>query len=796
MSYHLRSVLVGHTEDVRCSTVLPSHGDSTASSNDHQCHDIVVTGSRDTCVRVWACSEKDRNEYECISGPIQGHSDYVTALCSLESLENGAFVSGSRDTTLRVWRRKGGLEYQPDCLLTGHEYQVTGVASFRGNDGGVYVVSTSLDTSVRLWKLGGEGASCIEEKKDHEGPVLSICACSDGCFVTGSGDCTMRLWNLNNGTLSCATTMRGHTDTVRSVAHVPSIGFVSGSHDATLKLWTMDGQCLQSFEGHDALIYSVAVSNDGTLIASASEDCTVRVWNLNGECLDVIRHPGCVWTVAFLGNGDLASGCSDGVARIWSRDALRRASDDMIAAFEAQLEMYESKKTAKSGGDGEAGGEKLKLYNPTALQKPGTHDGQTIVVEEGANGVAYSWNENARDWERVGEVMVDGAGGGWDFSFDVDIADNQPKIKLQANVGDDAYEVADRFITQNNLPTSYKEQIVQFLITNTQGKVNINLDTSGTFVDPLTGGSAYMPGGSAQVPSAALPSLGTHDNVDPFTGSLGHSMSGKFPVKDYVYFSQPLSVENAMKKLRECNEVVSSQEAIDVDEWNALEGLMNQSAQDEIEYTSVASSTVNKILLWPKDMVFPLLDLFRAMLLSTSGRTVLKSFVEGVHQNPTHGTLGYVIEELVRDPQSGPGTIASLRVLANMFHPEMIPSLAAHIGYLVDLVASCKGCVKKGVQNAYTAFLLNVSVYFQKITNPPSDVSMKIASQAAEFIVACKDGQNQAALVHALLAIGTLRRESLIKPADMYRLFPQSILNEMIQLSGEVSTIAREIQSL
>lgn len=785
MSYHLRSVLVGHTEDVRCSTVL-------SSLQKESSQDVIVTGSRDKSIRVWECSTQDA--CECSSGAIMGHSDYVTALCSLEGLEAGAFVSGSRDATLRLWRRKQGTEYQSSSVLEGHQYQVTGVVGLHGEDGCAFVVSTSLDKSVRLWKAGTEGVSCCDTKNEHDGPVLSVCACSDDCIVTGSGDCTMRLWSVGNGSLSCTSVIRGHTDTVRSVAHVPNIGIVSGSHDSTVKLWTLDGQCLQTFEGHEALIYSVAVNNDGTLIASASEDCTVRVWNMGGECLGVIKHPGCVWSVAFLSQGDLVSGCADGVARIWSADSSRKASDDAIAAFEAHVQLYHEKSKAKQGDDGE--GQKLELQSPAALQQPGTQDGQTIVVDEGANGMAYSWNAQAGDWEKIGEVLVDGAGGGWDFSFDVDIADGQPKIKLQANAGEDAYVVADRFIAQNNLPTSYKEQIVQFLITNTQGQVNINLDTSGSFVDPYTGASAYVPGNSSQGVASSIPSLG--ENVDPFTGSRGQS-SGKFPVKDYVVFSSPLSVDNAMKKLQEFHEDISSQQqelTVSPEGWKSIESLMNQASKDTIEYSDEAASAVNTILSWPCDKVFPLLDLFRALLLSSGGRDVLKKSIEGICSTPTQGTLGYVVNELVKNPQSGPGAIASLRVLANAFHTETIPHIAGNMDYIVELVDRCKDCPTKGVQNAYTALLLNMTVYFQKITNPSPSTAMKIATQVSHFISLFENGPNSTALVHALLAIGTLRRESLIKPADLSRLLPSSIMNTISQRSGEESLIVKEIQSL
>lgn len=64
------------------------------------------------------------------------------------------------------------------------------------------------------------------------------------------------------------------------------------------------------------------------LLAPGSEDNTVRLWNAGGSCLQVLEHPGCVWSVAFTQRGELASGCSDAVGRVWSNDPQRKVRQD------------------------------------------------------------------------------------------------------------------------------------------------------------------------------------------------------------------------------------------------------------------------------------------------------------------------------------------------------------------------------------------------------------------------------------------------------------------------------------
>src|ERR1700761_7053116 len=122
--------------------------------------------------------------------------------------------------------------------------------------------------------------------------------------------------------MRCVRTIKAHNDCVRGLALVPDVGFVSCANDETVSVWSLDGERLFDMHGHTAFVYAVAVlrtPGGGWLIASASEDRTVRIWK-DGECVQTITHPSGVWSVAAMDNGDLITGCSDGVARVWSID--------------------------------------------------------------------------------------------------------------------------------------------------------------------------------------------------------------------------------------------------------------------------------------------------------------------------------------------------------------------------------------------------------------------------------------------------------------------------------------------
>lgn len=79
--------------------------------------------------------------------------------------------------------------------------------------------------------------------------------------------------------------------------------------------------CLQTLEGHEGEINSLAFSADGSTLASASVDKTIKVWDtMTGQCLRTLKgHMKPVKSVAFSRNKDiLASASADGLVKLWN----------------------------------------------------------------------------------------------------------------------------------------------------------------------------------------------------------------------------------------------------------------------------------------------------------------------------------------------------------------------------------------------------------------------------------------------------------------------------------------------
>ncbi|PRW44412.1 phospholipase A-2-activating [Chlorella sorokiniana] len=785
--FRLRQELHGHEEDVRAVCVTPEGA--------------LLTGSRDKTIKLWREGEDGAYVED---KTLVGHTDFVSAVAYaapglLEGCPGGAVVSGSRDTTVMVWDLQSATPVQ---RLEGHQYQVTAVLVTPEGD----IVSASLDKTIRIWR----GGQCVQVLEGHEAAVLCLLQLPNGDLLSGSGDCTIRVWSGGK----CTHTIPAHSDSVRGLALFPNVGVVSASHDQTLKVWTLAGECVAELVGHTALVYCAACTFDG-LVASGSEDNTAKLWHADGTCLQTLEHPSNLWGVAFLPNGDLVTACSDHVARIWTQAADRAAPAEIAQAYDAALaakkEAAAATKQESGCGGGGGGGlpAGLKLEDPAVLLQPGTRDGQQKYVRKGGTCWVYAWDAAKAEWDKIGEVvggddtMVAGSkwhnGQQWDYVFDVDAEEGAPPRKLALNRGDNPYLVADRWLEEQGLPATYKEQIVQFILQNTAADTG---PSGSRFVDPYTGAAAYVPpapGGSggapggghasgstdpytgvgAYVPPASSGAGGegkygvTGGGADPYTGG-GAAPTRHLPAKSYLIYDQVPARDAIRKKIAEFSAAVAASGGdaaaaalsnAELADGGALDALLSRAAAAPSSSGSgcladADAAVLSKMLSWPAAQLFPALDLARLLVLHRAAAEQLAGAAGPLASDAPRGGLGSALATACAgEPPVPAAQQTAVRLACNCFvQPPLLGWVQSAGSRVLDAFAPCATSPNKNVRQGLATLLVNYAVMLSKLASHELEFKSRMLGLAVELLNSSPVDDVETRY-RTLVAVGTLAAE-------------------------------------
>ncbi|XP_017021946.1 phospholipase A-2-activating protein [Drosophila kikkawai] len=737
-NFKLSCELLGHSMDVRAVAVAGSVPDGGGQ--------IIVSGSRDKSAKLWRPSG---NEY-LESLTLQDHKNFISYIYFLESEQ--WICTASNDATICIYKQENG--FVPLLTLKGHTSTVCALAGALQPRS---LISGSWDKTARVWNISETGEVTFIALEGHEAAVWAVTTLPEQRkYVTGGADKNIYYWSEKGEKLRL---LKGHTDCVRSLIGLEANTLLSCGNDAIIRFWNEDGECVRQLSGHSNYIYAMARNQalGDQVVVSCGEDSTLRMWNVitGSELGAPILHPAIsVWSVACLKNGDIVTGCSDGVVRVFTQVPARQAGEDTLRAFDLAVATRKSQMTEEIGGV-----KKTDLPGPEALLSNGTREGQTKMVRHPDGSVkAYSWDMG--NWNLIGDVT--GATGGtqassgkklyegkeYDFVFNVDISDTAPPIKLPYNRGEDPWQAAQAFIHRHELPQAYLDQVANFIVKNSEGAAPVvQSQAPSGYQDPFTGGSRYVPGSSNT-------NMQSGGNVDPFTGSSSYSTGSNsnsqsrvdvnfvrsgdkhFPVSSYRTFDT-CDASKVLEKMKEFNNKLTPSDG-KVGEEVLLAVIKLTEPSPELDLTSLEALII--LLKWPAAMLFPVLDILRLAVRNEAIFSVL---------NNSHSFLGIVIPQLAG---SAANQLMVVRCLANSLgHAAGRQQVESRLPQIIELIAGIRAG-SANLQIAVATFYLNVTIA-QTLGVAKSEVCHQVTSGVVELLKWAKDLE---ACYRSMQAIGNL----------------------------------------
>lgn len=426
--FKISKTLRGHSNDVRGLTVVD---------------DTIISCSRDGTVKKWL-------------GKIPStvlNSSAGSFINAIDNIGSGLIASGGKDCIIFI-NSIDDTEVDVGTIsnLIGHQNNICSL--FSKNN---LLISSSWDGTAKVWDVSNfETIYTL----DNGNSVLDAIIVSPTTFLTCSSDKLIKLWDKDK----VIQTFLGHKDVVRKILPLDDQTFASCSNDGTIKIWNYQGQVLHTLSGHESFIYDMVLLPNGYLVSS-SEDRSVRIWK-DFQLLQVITLPSISnWCLSNVGN-DIVVGTSDNSIRVFTSDTDKVDIEEVKELEEA----IKNSTIAEQSLDIN----RTDVPGYDRLEQPGK-EGQTIMVKNHVGTIeAHQWSNN--QWNKIGDVVsASGSekkthnGKQYDYVFDVDIEDGKPPLKLPFNVTDNVYDTAEKFLADNQLPSTYTQEVVNFIQKNTQG---------------------------------------------------------------------------------------------------------------------------------------------------------------------------------------------------------------------------------------------------------------------------------------------------------------------------------------
>ncbi len=311
------------SEFTSSKNILYGHAMKVVSMDATSDGSLLVTASQENVLRVWngktkklmfSCKLRDTPEQ------VRFSKDGKSIVCVDRS--NVISIVDSRNG--HVVSEFGPYAQDIKCV----EFSSTGAELFAGfaneDTTGINRNQKSLAGNLqpKLVVLSIADGETIQELVGHKNSITSIaCSGDDRFMVSCSPGEDLRIWQKQiNGYVELAHWDPHSHKTLDVAISLDGSTIATCGKDRTVKLWsTIELNLLETLIGHDDNVTSVTFSTNGKNVASSSLDGTARVWSISGEQLLMCRgHFDAINEVCFFNHdNEIVTASDDKTARVW-----------------------------------------------------------------------------------------------------------------------------------------------------------------------------------------------------------------------------------------------------------------------------------------------------------------------------------------------------------------------------------------------------------------------------------------------------------------------------------------------
>ncbi len=405
------ATLEGHTESVN---VLAFSRDGTR----------VVSGGHDRTVRVFdVASRKTLRVFKGHTGPVHGvaiHGDRVASASDdrtvriADSLEGESRVLHEHEDVARAVAFSPDGERVASCghdnsvrvttagktiVLAAHRNWIYQVA-FLDRD---RVLTSSRDRCLALWDVAEQRE--VWRKEAHKGGVTALALDpARKRALSGGTDHLLVAWDVAAGE-PLASAVEGHRGGVLGLADAGKSGVLSVGHDHVLRRGAAAAATTT-----DGWLLDLALSADGSRLATASEGGVVTLWSTRDATrLGSVAHASGVTGVAFIEKSRFVTASRDGELELWDAKTLKELrAASTTKGYSGVAVSLDGRRLATAGTD-----HKVRLWDPETLAQRAVLEGHgrpvaaVAFLPDGERLLSGSDDGELRSWDVTRAALVD-----------------------------------------------------------------------------------------------------------------------------------------------------------------------------------------------------------------------------------------------------------------------------------------------------------------------------------------------------------------------------------------------------